>query len=188
MKIFNVLGCAAFSIALLTGCKQGSNESKQQADSQDSLLHSNKEVSSAQASGVIEKATFQIEGMTCAMGCAQTIENKLAKMEGVSHAKVDYETKTATVEFDNGLQNPVQIKETVEKIANGAYQVENMTTNKESAMVFQEKKQSKKAACCSKDSKKEGKSCKEGHEKTTTAKASKSGSCCSKGDKAPKAA
>lgn len=188
MKIINVLGCAAFSFLLLTGCKQGSNESPKDAKAQDSLQNTEKAVSSAPASGITEKATFQIEGMTCQMGCANTIQNKLAKLEGVSSATVDFETKTATVEFDNGQQNPTSIKETVEKIADGAYKVENMTTSKESAMVFQEKKKDKKAACCSKDSKKDGKSCGDAHGKEATSKDMKSGKCCSKGEKATKTA
>ena len=37
------------------------------------------------------KAEFGIEGMTCAMGCAKTIEKKMAKMDGVKSAKVDFE-------------------------------------------------------------------------------------------------
>ena len=45
-------------------------------------------------------AQFTIKGMTCAMGCATTIEKKLAKMDGMYNAKVDFENELATVEFD----------------------------------------------------------------------------------------
>jgi len=45
-------------------------------------------------------AQFTIKGMTCAMGCAKTIEKKLAKMDGMFNAKVDFENELATVEFD----------------------------------------------------------------------------------------
>ena len=33
--------------------------------------------------------------MTCAMGCAKTIEKKMAKMDGVKMAKVDFEKELA---------------------------------------------------------------------------------------------
>lgn len=45
-------------------------------------------------------AEFTIKGMTCAMGCAKTIEKKLAKTDGVLSAKVDFENELASVEFD----------------------------------------------------------------------------------------
>ena len=45
-------------------------------------------------------AEFTIKGMTCAMGCAKTIEKKLAKTDGVLYAKVDFENELASVEFE----------------------------------------------------------------------------------------
>ncbi len=45
-------------------------------------------------------STFKIDGMTCQIGCAAKIEKSLSKMEGVSSAKVNFETKTATVSYD----------------------------------------------------------------------------------------
>ena len=188
MKLTNTLGCIALSALFFVSCKQNSNEQSAKENGNDTLKKTEQTTASAQASGIKEKATFQIEGMTCAMGCAKTIEGKLAKLDGVSSAKVDFESKTATVEFDNGKQNPESIKETVEKIANGAYKVENMTSNKESAMVFQEKKQDKKASCCAKDAKKEGKSYGDKEAKNTVSKDKKEGSCCAKDKKSTKTA
>jgi len=45
-------------------------------------------------------STFKIDGMTCQIGCAAKIEKSLSKMEGVQSAKVDFDTKTATVSYD----------------------------------------------------------------------------------------
>jgi copper chaperone CopZ len=42
--------------------------------------------------------------MTCAVGCAKTIQEDLTQLEGVQKATVDFETKIATVTFDK-LQN-----------------------------------------------------------------------------------
>lgn len=41
-----------------------------------------------------------IKGMTCAIGCAATIEKNLQKTTGVTFANVDFETKTAWVVYD----------------------------------------------------------------------------------------
>lgn len=74
----------------------------------------------------LETASFEIEGMTCAMGCAATIEKKLAETEGVKEAKVDFETKTATVAFDKTVNNQETLTKIVEAVADGkSYTVAN---------------------------------------------------------------
>lgn len=74
----------------------------------------------------LETASFEIEGMTCAMGCAATIEKKLAEKEGVKEAKVDFETKTATVAFDKTVNNQESLTKLVEGVADGkTYKVAN---------------------------------------------------------------
>ena len=66
-----------------------------------------------------ETASFKIDGMTCAMGCAKTIETKLSKMEGVQKATVDFEKKEATVDFDAAVLTKEQIAKTVESTGDG---------------------------------------------------------------------
>lgn len=74
----------------------------------------------------LETASFQIEGMTCAMGCAATIEKKLAEKDGVKEAKVDFDTKTATVAFDKTVNNQESLTKLVESVADGkTYKVAN---------------------------------------------------------------
>ena len=73
------------------------------------------------------KAEFTIEGMTCAVGCAKTIEKKLAKMEGVKSAKVDYDKKLAMVEYDNAKVTTTTLEETVKKVGD-SYTVKEMKT------------------------------------------------------------
>jgi len=70
-------------------------------------------------------AEFTIKGMTCAMGCAKTIEKKLAKTDGVLSAKVDFENELASVEFDADKID----KNALNKIVTGVsdtYSVHNM--------------------------------------------------------------
>ncbi|WP_295338150.1 heavy-metal-associated domain-containing protein [Flavobacterium sp.] len=66
-----------------------------------------------------ETASFKIDGMTCAMGCAKTIEKKLAGMDGVQKATVDFDKKEATVEFDAAVLTPEKLYTTVEGAADG---------------------------------------------------------------------
>ena len=64
-------------------------------------------------------ASFEIEGMTCEVGCANLIEGKLNKLDGIREAKVDFKTKTATVTYDADKVNQEKITKTVEAIAGG---------------------------------------------------------------------
>ena len=72
----------------------------------------------------LETANFTINGMTCAVGCAKTIENKLNETEGVQEAVVDFESKIATVSYDKTQLNVTSLTSTIEKVAGGdAYKV-----------------------------------------------------------------
>ncbi len=71
------------------------------------------------------KAEFTIEGMTCAVGCAKTIEKNISKMDGVKSATVDFDKKLAMVEYDEAKVNPNTLEETVTKVGD-IYKVSNM--------------------------------------------------------------
>ena len=87
----------------------------------------------------VETASFNIEGMTCAMGCAKTIENKLANLDGVQKASVDFDKKTATIQYDATIQTPEKLVETVEAVADGkTYKVSNVKSSSDKAMLYQE--------------------------------------------------
>lgn len=73
------------------------------------------------------KAEFTIEGMTCAIGCAKTIEKKMANMEGVKSAKVDFGKKIAMVEYDEAKVTTSSLEEIVAK-AGESYTVKDMKT------------------------------------------------------------
>ncbi|MFB9055384.1 heavy-metal-associated domain-containing protein [Mariniflexile ostreae] len=73
------------------------------------------------------KAEFTINGMTCAVGCAASIQKSIAKMDGVKSATVDFDRKLAMVEYDNAKINPTALEERVSKVAD-IYKVTNMKT------------------------------------------------------------
>jgi len=74
---------------------------------------------------VYAKAEFEIEGMTCAIGCARTIEKNIAKMDGVKFAKVDFDKKLAMVEYDQAKVTPASLESTVSKTGE-VYKVHDM--------------------------------------------------------------
>ena len=95
--------------------------------------------------------------MTCAVGCAKTIEKKLAKMEGVKSAKVDYDKKLAMVEYDDAKVTTTTLEETVKKVGD-TYTVKEMKTVES----FSAKKACAadcKKACCANKTDAEKKAC-----------------------------
>jgi Cu+-exporting ATPase len=68
-------------------------------------------------------ATLNIEGMTCEMGCAKSIQSKLSKIEGVQNATVDFKNKIAIVEFDKNTTNEEAFFKTITSIKTGNYSV-----------------------------------------------------------------
>jgi len=143
-----------FAGALLVGCK---DTAKKPVETNDETT-ANTEV----VAGKIETASFNIEGMSCAVMCANKIEKQLAGMDGVKKASVDFEKKSATVEYDSAKQSPEKLAEAVEAIAGGdTYKVSNMKSSQDQASVFnkdKDKKKKKKSKTDDKkaDSKKEG--------------------------------
>ncbi len=88
------------------------------------------EASAATVAQKPETASFRIDGMTCAIGCAKTIETKLSKMEGIQKATVDFDKKQATVDFDGAVLTSEKIVKAVESTGDGeTYKVSDVRTN-----------------------------------------------------------
>lgn len=78
----------------------------------------------------LETASFHIEGMTCAIGCAKTIEKELSETKGVQKATVDFDKKEAIVSFDATKQTPKTLVKLVEATGDGkTYKVSNLKTS-----------------------------------------------------------
>lgn len=75
----------------------------------------------------LQTANFTIEGMTCAIGCAKTIQEELVALDGVQNATVDFDKKLATVIFDKTVQTPEKLTKVVQATGDGkTYTVSNM--------------------------------------------------------------
>ncbi|MFV8353096.1 heavy-metal-associated domain-containing protein [Flavobacterium sp. XS1P32] len=108
---------------LFTGCKDKLNETDSKEITTTDIPQIKKKIAAAN----LQTARFSVEGMTCAVGCAKTIQEDLTQLEGVQKATVDFETKIATVTFDKSVQNPEKLTTVVEAAADGkTYKVTNM--------------------------------------------------------------
>ncbi|MGG2942695.1 heavy metal translocating P-type ATPase [Bacillus safensis] len=64
---------------------------------------------------VMEQAEFDIEGMTCA-ACANRIEKKINRMDGVDHGYVNFALETLQVTYHPGQTSANDIKDAVQSI------------------------------------------------------------------------
>ena len=77
------------------------------------------EVSNKTAEANYQSVEMGIEGMTCEIGCARTIESKISKMDGVIYSKVDFETKKGIFTYDLNIINSKNIEKEIAGIAGG---------------------------------------------------------------------
>ncbi|MBC8755584.1 heavy-metal-associated domain-containing protein [Kordia sp. YSTF-M3] len=118
-KIFLV---CAMAIAIIS-CKNNTTPETVTVDTQAETVK--KEANTKDVAANYNKAEFKIDGMTCAIGCAKRIESKLASMEGVKSAKVDFDQKLAMVEYNEAKVDFDALTSTVAKVP-GDYKISDM--------------------------------------------------------------
>lgn len=147
MNLKKSLLIAALPVLFLSACKQAES-----AAPAENAAENTASVAPESSAAKPETASFKIDGMVCAVGCANTIEKKIAKLEGVTKATVDYDKKEATVEFDASKQTPEKIVEAVESTGDGkTYKVSDVKSSGNHAMLYngdpvKEKEKKKKSA------------------------------------------
>lgn len=125
MNFFKNALTLVFAVLLFTACK---NEKKPEIKTVETATTSiNEETIQLDPNATYAKNEFSISGMTCAVGCAKKIEGKLAKLEGVKSAKVDFDRKLAMVEYDVAKVTPESLTTTVTKISE-TYKVSDIKT------------------------------------------------------------
>lgn len=111
------------SILLFVGCKEKSTETVSESESKTEAPKAKREIAAAD----LQNASFTIKGMTCAIGCAKTIEEELNGLDGVKTASVDFEKELAKVSFDKTILTPEKLAVVVEATADGkSYKVSNI--------------------------------------------------------------
>ena len=108
---------------LFVGCKEKETDIISKETAETAAPKVKKEIAAAN----LQTASFSVEGMTCAVGCAKTIQEDLTALDGVQKATVDFDTKLATVTFDKTVQTPEKLTTVVEAAADGkTYKVSNI--------------------------------------------------------------
>jgi mercuric ion binding protein len=124
MNFTKSIAIIALSSLLFASCKDNKTEVKTEtAATETAAPKVKKEITTAN----LQTASFTIEGMTCAIGCAATIQEELTALEGVQTAKVDFDKKLATVTFDKTVQTPESLTKVVQATGDGkTYKVSDM--------------------------------------------------------------
>ena len=110
-------------LVLILNCKQNKEAEIISVETANSQIHNE----TPQANVLnYATATFTIKGMTCEMGCARAIENKLSKLDGMSKASVNFKEEMATVKFDANKVDETLLISTVTSVSQTlSFSVEN---------------------------------------------------------------
>jgi periplasmic mercuric ion binding protein len=110
MKFSKTILAFAIAFILIVSCKKQEAKIDQKAVKTEKILDANAKLANS---------TIKIEGMTCAVGCAKTIEKNLNNSDGIKTATVDFDKKTATIEYDTNVQNPEKLIDIIQKSGDG---------------------------------------------------------------------
>jgi len=165
MKTLKVVSLIAIMALVFTSCK---NEKQPEVKTVDVEVTKKDVAQTLDPNATYAKVEFGIDGMTCAMGCAKTIEKKMAKMEGVKSAKVDFDKRLAMVEYDEAKVTPKSLEEAVGKVSD-TYKVKDMHAVDAFGAEAKACKADCKKACCANKTDAEKKACKADCEKACCA-------------------
>jgi mercuric ion binding protein len=150
MKVLKIVFALFLTASFLTNCKSEANKGESKE---------NKETVVAKA----EMLSLNVSGMSCEIGCAKTIESKLAKKEGVLEAKVVFSDSLATIKYDANKLDKASLIAFVEGVGDGstykASEKETTSCKKDCKMACCDKAEKKackedcKMACCTKKAK-----------------------------------
>lgn len=107
MKLIKSLLICLFAITLITSCKNNESKTKES------------ETITVEKPAELKKISVQIEGMTCQIGCAKTIESKLSKTAGVDQASVSFEEKLGEFVYDANKISKDDIAKKITAIGDG---------------------------------------------------------------------
>ena len=170
MKTFKNICFVAIIALVLTSCK---NETQPEVKTVDIEVTKKDVSTNLDPNATYTKVEFSIDGMTCEVGCAKTIEKKMAKMEGVKSAKVDFDKRLAMVEYDEAKVTPKSLEETVTKVAD-IYKVKDVKIVEDFGYEVKACKADCNKACCADKSDAKKKACETDCKEACCAKEKKS--------------
>lgn len=157
MKNLKLIAVIALFSVVLWSCKNETTPETKTVEVEKTMA-----VNDINPNATLEKSEFNINGMTCAIGCAKTIEKKLSEIDGVKSATVDFDKKLAMVEYDKDKVTQISLEKTVTN-ASDKYSVTEMKTVESFTTNGAKKgcdKDCKKPCCANKDKKECDKDCK----------------------------
>lgn len=77
------------------------------------------EVEKTEVAANYKSIEVDIEGMTCEIGCARTIQSKLSKVDGVTYSKVNFEAKKGIFTYDSNKLSEQDITNKISGIGGG---------------------------------------------------------------------
>lgn len=94
-----------------------------------------KAVEAKEVAANLKSVEIDIEGMTCEIGCARTIQSKLSKVDGITYSKVDFESKKGVFTFDSNKLSNDDISKKIDGIAGGDVYFVTKTTDLENIII-----------------------------------------------------
>jgi len=79
----------------------------------------NSEAKKSDVAASYKSIEVDIEGMTCEIGCARTIQSKLSKVNGITYSKVNFETNKGQFTYNENEINKDEIVNKINGIAGG---------------------------------------------------------------------
>jgi mercuric ion binding protein len=178
MNLTKKLSLIAITALLFASCKNTAKDGSIETPADSTATDT---TDAKETAANLETASFKIDGMMCPQGCAATIEKKLAKMDGVEKASVDFEKKTATINFDPAKQTAESFVQTVEKM--GEYKVSDVKSSGDKAYYVPQQEPAKKAVTKKAASTTAAAKGKKEAKPHTCPTGEKKGGCCSAGAK-----
>ncbi|HEY9083462.1 MAG TPA: heavy metal-associated domain-containing protein [Vicingaceae bacterium] len=117
------LALTVASLSFFAACNNPSENNEQETTaSEKSVIDASK----------VLAVDYKIDGMTCKMGCAKTIEKTVAGLNGVVLSTVDFDAEKGHFEFDASIISEKEIITAIESVAD-QYKVEEWKEEKDTS-------------------------------------------------------
>ena len=138
-KLVSVIAFSTIVLSSFNSCNAPQAEVKEISIESSNIKSKKTEVLAINKSEV----TMKVDGMVCAMGCAQYIQDKVGGLNGIVDSKVNFEEGAATFVFDKTTTSPEDIETFINEMHEGQYKAKIADASKEANIENEEKTESK---------------------------------------------
>ena len=123
-----------FSFLLLLGCSSDPSKKTDKVVAMANVPVSVNEIKVGNIDDVKTVAELEIEGMTCAIGCAKMIKKTVSDLNGVKLTEVNFNADSpidyAIVEYNPDEINELEMAAVIQSLVDGQYKVNKIVVNK----------------------------------------------------------